>query len=439
MKAYENIECETSTNWSRNPHTLCYHRSLQQCPFEVTDGDLDLACKRRPGDTCTFSCQEGYMAESQNTVYCDATLHWSQSLQSVCKDIICPTTIPNGRITPRCSRRYDILCFSEDYECDPGFVKPAGPPALKCNASGQWHWSRHEGQPCYREEDMCPSKIRNGNIVWHCDRQDGSTCTFSCDPGCTQNRSKVWLNCRADGSWDVDTNRLCTDCRPISTTPDSRCPATISRGRISSTCDRKPLSRCYYTCDIGCSKRSSQLTCNIDLHWTWQSFACDCPESYTPSYSSPTGSTGSAVIGGVVGAVIFVVIVLVVILVWARNKQRHSTPSHSAAAQNYQYQSNVPGRPPVGGMATSVTSPTYGRNSQNYGITSPNYAVPSQDTYYTSLQPHQNIDSNSYSQLQPPLANNNVDTGPPAYSSVTPSDEPPSYEQVTSHPDEFKA
>ena len=28
-----------STNWNRNPHTLCEHNTLQQCPYEVPNGD----------------------------------------------------------------------------------------------------------------------------------------------------------------------------------------------------------------------------------------------------------------------------------------------------------------------------------------------------------------------------------------------------------------
>ena len=436
------IKCETSTNWGINPHALCEHNSLQQCPYEVPNGDLDLTCKRRPGDTCTFSCREGYRTPKQNTVSCDSMLHWSQSLQSACKDILCPLTIPNGYVRQSCSRQYGSYCYKDDYWCDTGYVKPPAPPGLKCNASGQWQWSKHQGQPCFKEEDMCPSLIRNGKIVWHCERQAGSHCTYSCDPGCAQNRSTVWLNCGEDGRWNEDTDLLCTDCRQVTTTASSLCPASISRGRIVSSCDRRPYSSCYFTCDPGCSHRATKLTCKSDLHWTFESYACDCPESSNPSFSSPTGNAGSAVIGGVIGAVVLVMIVVAVIVVIARNRKRHPSTTPCAVPQCNEYQTNVPGRPSVGGIPLGVTSPTYGRTSPNYGLTSPNYANPSQDTYYSSLQPQQNNEGNTYAQLQPPLGNNNFDGEPPAYSSiapvVAPREDPPPYEQVTSNPVDFK-
>ena len=65
-----NIVCETSANWSTNPHSLCKRTNFQQCPYEVRNGDLDKDCSRHPGDICTFICREGYTGSQQQTVYC---------------------------------------------------------------------------------------------------------------------------------------------------------------------------------------------------------------------------------------------------------------------------------------------------------------------------------------------------------------------------------
>ena len=433
LKPYTNIECETSTNWSIDPHALCKHKALRQCPYEVQNGDLELTCRRRPGDTCTFTCREGYSASQQQTVYCDSSLQWSQSIRLACKPILCPLTIPNGYLAASCSRGYRDYC--DHYECSAGYVKSSATPSLKCNASGQWEWYESQGQPCFREKDMCPSRIRNGKIEWHCNRQPGSTCTYSCDPGCTQKPSVSWLYCGQTGHWIEDTDNLCTDCRPVTTTPESLCPDTIQRGRIVSSCDRRPYSSCYFICDPGCSYRATKLYCNSGLYWSFASSACECSESNTPSYSSPTGNAGSAIIGGIVGAVVFVIIVVSVCVAVARNRQRRSIPTQFTASQRSEYQSNVPGRPIVSGMPVGVTSP-------NYGITSPNCANHAQETYNSSLQPQQNSESSPYAQLQRPSYNNNSDIqGPPAYSSIvpsTPTEAPPSYEQVTASPADFK-
>ena len=445
LKSYTNIECETSTNWSIDPHALCKHKALQQCPYEVQNGDLELTCRRRPGDMCIFTCREGYTASQQQTVYCNSSLQWSQPIRLACKPILCPLTIPNGYIEVSCSRGYGDYCY--DYECSAGYIKPSASPGLKCNASGQWEWNESQGQPCFREEDMCPSRLKNGTIVWHCNRQPGSTCTYRCDPGCTQDLLSVaWLHCGQNGHWIEDTDSLCTNCRPVTTTtkmPERLCPATFQGGRIVSSCDRRPYSRCHFTCDSGCRFRANSLFCQSDLYWRYSSSACECSESSTPSYSSPTGNAGSAVIGGVVGAVVFVIIVVSVCVAVARNRQRRSVPTQCTASQRSEYQNSMPSRPTLSGMPVGVTSPNYGITSPNYGITSPNYANYAQETYYSSLQPQQNSESNPYAHLQPPSYNNNgnVVQGPPVYSSIAPSiptDAPPSYEQVTANPADFK-
>ena len=63
------------------------------------------------------------------------------------------------------------------------------------------------------EEDLCPSKIKNGHMIWHCSRQAGDTCTYDCDTGCTES-STTWLRCQDDATWNVNTDSLC-QCKEI--------------------------------------------------------------------------------------------------------------------------------------------------------------------------------------------------------------------------------
>ena len=61
---------------------------------------------------------------------------------------------------------------------------------------------------------MCPSDFKNGKVVWHCSRQHGSKCTYSCDQDCTDS-DIFWLKCRDDGNWDKNTDAICTNCKYI--------------------------------------------------------------------------------------------------------------------------------------------------------------------------------------------------------------------------------
>ena len=296
-------------------------------------------------------------------------------------------------------------------------------------------------------EDMCPFGIKNGNIVWHCDRHPGSNCMYDCEPGCIPNRSSVWLICRENGAWDVDTDRLCTHCRPITTTVAYLCPAMIPRGRIVPSCDRRLNSNCSFTCDTGCSRQATKLFCKLGFHWDSESNACYCSKSNTPSYSSPTGIAGSVMIGGVAGGVLLAIILVVGCVGFARNRHKQSRTSQCAVPQGSEYQTSVTGVTAISAMTVSATSPIHGITSMNCRITPPNDRLASASdansshiVQYYSLQTRQNSENNTYAQMQPSLGNNSFTSGPPSYSTlapVVPQEDPPSYEQVTSNPVEF--
>ena len=299
----------------------------------------------------------------------------------------------------------------------------------------------------FREEDLCPFRIKNGNIVSQCNRKPGSRCMYNCEPGCTKNRSIVWLVCRENGAWDADTGRLCTLCRPVTTTWANLCPATIPRGSIVSSCDRRLYSNCSFTCDTGCSRQATKVFCKLGFHWDSESNACYCSKSSIPSYSSPTGIAGSVMIGGVAGGVLLAIILVVGCVVFARNRHKQSSTSQCAVSQGSEYQTSATGRQTVSAITVSATSPVHGITSLNCRITPPNYRLASASddnsshiVQYSSLQSRRNSENNTNAQLQPPLGNNSFTSDPPSYSTlapVVPQEDPPSYEQVTSNPVEF--
>lgn len=251
--------------------------------------------------------------------------------------------------------------------------------------------------------------------------------------------------------WNTDTDRLCTNCRSITTTVESLCPASIPRGRITSSCDRRLNSSCFFTCDTGCSRQATKLYCELGFYWDSASYACYCPRSNTPSYSSPTGGAGSAMIGGVAAAVLFVIILVVGCVVVLRKRQRQSSTPRCIVSQgsDYMYQTSTTERQTVGTTHVSATPSIDGIASLNDGITSPNYSSGSASdansshniiSISSSLEPRQNSENIIYPRLQPTLGYNSYTDRPPSYTSlalVEPQVDPPSYEQATSNPVEF--
>ena len=61
---------------------------INQCPYELSNGDLELSCKRNPGDTCNYACHLGYLPSNKTeptTATCGSSLSWSRSLSSLCQ------------------------------------------------------------------------------------------------------------------------------------------------------------------------------------------------------------------------------------------------------------------------------------------------------------------------------------------------------------------
>ena len=64
--------------------------------------------------------------------------------------IMCPSYIPNGYINSYCNTMPGQYCHV--YYCNRGYKATLSPMTVKCNASGQWEWSKDQG------ERMCTGK-----------------------------------------------------------------------------------------------------------------------------------------------------------------------------------------------------------------------------------------------------------------------------------------
>ena len=106
-----------------------------------------------------------------------------------------------------------------------------------------------------REQDFCPSAFSNGEVSSDCHLQPGAECSYTCKTGCFKNPSVSMVHCsQCGGRWEESANSLC-NCK--------RCPdIIISNGRLFSIyCELRPSTTCDFTCNYGCRKAISTLTC----------------------------------------------------------------------------------------------------------------------------------------------------------------------------------
>ena len=348
LRGVTKIKCDSTTNWSTNPHFLC--TNYNQCPYEIPGADLDLSCRRRPGEKCMYTCREGYVKSHYATADCGFSGKWMQRIDSFCIVIKCPLFLAHGTIQYPCTRKYGETC---SYKCYDPYTKSPLISSLKCNASrkldhrdttGYWEWNKTMDQPCVRKEDFCPSTFPNGNVSSECHRQPGAVCSYTCNPGCDRNTAVAKIYCRqgqSGGTWLEDTDTLCTNC--------IRCPGSIDNGQVLHSCDRLPFTDCAYTCNYGCFKANiTTLYCNDDGLWNNPRPACICSDWDTVSGSEDTGSPNNAFLIAIIAVVMVVFMLLVlssVCLFRYRHRQRMNRPN-TPTHENENREPMIPSAPP---------------------------------------------------------------------------------------------
>ena len=303
----QSVTCDSTTNWSPNPHSLC--TNYNQCPYDIPGADIALSCRRHPGEQCDYTCREGYVHSHYASADCTGRLDWLQRIYALCIQIKCSIFIDNGLIEFPCTGKYGETCHS--YKCHAPYIKPPQLPVLKCNASstldysdttGYWEWDKNDGQPCVREQDFCPSAFSNGEVSSGCHLQPGAECSYTCKTGCFKNPSVSMVHCsQSGGRWEESTSSLCSDCK--------RCPDRISNGRLFSiSCELRPSTTCDFTCNYGCRKVISTLTCEDDGEWNYDR-PCICPDDSIAMAKEPNSTL---IIGIVAGVLVLAVLILIV-------------------------------------------------------------------------------------------------------------------------------
>ncbi|XP_065905187.1 sushi, von Willebrand factor type A, EGF and pentraxin domain-containing protein 1-like [Dysidea avara] len=245
--------------WTGNQATC---NMVTTCPVLSAPDNGQISCSPgndSPGDTCTFTCDDGFEISGTQSRTCQDNGTWNGVDDTLCT-ITCPvlSAPDNGQIS--CSPRNDSPGDTCTFTCDDGF-EISGTQSRTCQDDGTWNGV--DDTVC--TVTTCPvlSAPDDGQISCSPGNDSpGDTCTFTCDDGFeisgTQSRT-----CQDDGNWNGVDDTLCTvtTCLVLSA-PDN--------GQIScSPGNDSPGDTCTFTCDDGFEISGTQSrTCQDDLTWS---------------------------------------------------------------------------------------------------------------------------------------------------------------------------
>nr|XP_034317564.1 low-density lipoprotein receptor-related protein 2 isoform X3 [Crassostrea gigas] len=269
-----NLVCTADGTWNRDTNTLC---SLIMCPESLDTAVLSPNCSRRIGDSCSFSCTNVYRPTTSTNLVCTADGTWNRNTNTMCSLIMCPESLDTAVLSPKCSRRIGDSC---SFSCINGY-RPTTSTNLVCTADGTWN--RNTNTMC--SLIMCPESLDTAVLSPNCSRRIGDSCSFSCTNGYRPTTSTN-LVCTADGTWNRDTNTLCSLIM---------CPESLNTAVLSSKCSRRIGDSCSFSCTNGYRPTTStKLVCTADGTWNRDTNTlCSlimCPESLDTAVLSPNCS-----------------------------------------------------------------------------------------------------------------------------------------------------
>ncbi|KAL3862074.1 hypothetical protein ACJMK2_008069 [Sinanodonta woodiana] len=199
----DNVTCGSDGAWDRNTEKLC----RRKCDLEIPMGFLNSSCTLEIGETCTFGCMSGFQRISDvNTLTCQENGLWAPA--EPCKEIICPTTIPNGTVrTTECDRRPYSECA---FLCNQGFDPNPKYNRIFCNIDGDWFES---AEPfCLERKGHCINYFEHGRWAQDCLFRPNDTCGFECENGFDKNPNITRnITCTSSAVWDIDLGLLCKE------------------------------------------------------------------------------------------------------------------------------------------------------------------------------------------------------------------------------------
>ncbi|XP_078326898.1 low-density lipoprotein receptor-related protein 6-like isoform X2 [Crassostrea virginica] len=351
------IACIPGGMWTPNTQLMC---EVTLCSSSLENAVLSSGCSRRPGDSCSFSCAEGYIPLNSNNLVCGSDGTWNQDTNNLCSRSGCQKTIENGRLV-NCQSNIGESCL---YECNEPFE--INPLVINVTCDSNGNWDKNTGELCVT---LCPSTIQNGQLASDCLRQIGNTCSFTCNNNYISSVTSATIICTTGGNWNKDTATLCN---PI------KCSLEIPFGNLSSSCEGDIGERCSFNCkDDDRTTEDMYVVCLTSGLWDKDTSRLCHPTS--KSFKDEEGSQVIVYVGATASSITVIVIVAMVIFCLMRIRRSERDSQHQTTMSNdYQMFGNEL-------FVANVDEPdhvyhTIG-NSINRDTT---YEVPVTDTYLTA-------------------------------------------------------
>uniref|UniRef100_K1QRM2 E-selectin n=1 Tax=Magallana gigas TaxID=29159 RepID=K1QRM2_MAGGI len=103
------------------------------CPLSLGNAVLSSSCSRRAGDSCTFSCSDGYIPTTSERLMCTSDGTWNLDTDTLCTPIKCPLDVTNGHVSSSCRGMIGENC---DVSC--GDDASMNIAHIICLSSGAW-------------------------------------------------------------------------------------------------------------------------------------------------------------------------------------------------------------------------------------------------------------------------------------------------------------
>lgn len=202
MKGYLPISsttlvCTAEGKWNVDTDTLCLPIV---CPLSLGNAVLSSSCRRMVGDSCTFSCSDGYIPTTLARLMCISDGTWNLDTDTLCTPKLCPSTIENGHLAENCERHIGNIC---SFTCNEKYISAIDRQNIICTTGGIW--SADTTQLCLPIK--CPLDVTNGHVSSSCRGMIGENCDVSCGDDASMNIAHII--CLSSGAWDKDPAVIC--------------------------------------------------------------------------------------------------------------------------------------------------------------------------------------------------------------------------------------